>query len=114
MRFFELLAGIAQELLAPLTGTAAKKTLCCDVPMHDLWMHAKGCPNAKAIEDKIRAWRAANPDQPGWKVPNFAHVPPRGDKGGLCPECGFPTGHYGLYTVGEPCSWCGYVEKRKP
>jgi hypothetical protein len=24
---------------------------------------------------------------------------------------GEPTGHYRIHTMGERCSWCGYVEK---
>jgi hypothetical protein len=100
MRFLELLAGLASKLLDPLTGASAKKTLCCGVLMHDLWMHKADCPLFAAAVERVKA-------NGGRDV-----LPAYGDKGGLCPECGFPTGHYGIYTVGERCTWCGYVERR--
>jgi hypothetical protein len=91
VRFLELIAGLAGRLL----DTAPKRTFCCGVPMHDAWVHADHCVQYGA------ASRARRPPYP-YK---------RGDTSGMCPECGYPTGHYGIYTVGEPCPYCGYVEE---
>jgi hypothetical protein len=102
MRFLELLLGISVKLLdrLPLSSVTAKRTLCCNVQMWDVWIHTKDCPNYSAAYARVKA-------NGGRDVP-----PTYGDTRGVCPTCGFPTGHYGIYTVGEPCSWCGYVEKR--
>lgn len=85
MRFLEMLLDVGAKLLDG--SLTAKRTLCCDVLMWDVWMHAETCPN-------YRKMRAAGACQP---------------KAG---DTSFPTGHYGIYTVGKPCSWCGYADKR--
>lgn len=110
MRFFQLLAEAVASAL-DRGETTAKRTLCCNVKMFDVWMHAPDCPNFKAARAKIDAWRAANPGVSLTKMPRSVDVPPKGTRG-MCPHCGYPTGHYGIYTVGEKCSWCGYVERR--
>jgi hypothetical protein len=99
VRFLELIAGLAGRLL----DTAPKRTLCCSVPMHDAWVHSDRCPQyPTAIKHAVDARRNA-------RVPMYPYK--RGDTSGMCPECGYPTGHYGIYTVGEPCPYCGYVEE---
>ena len=103
-------AELLDALFAPLTDAHAKRTLCCNVIMHDLWMHADTCPQYQAKLTKVIAWQEEHPNASVTEVP--FEIPKRGDKGGLCPDCGYPTGHYGIYTVGQPCSWCEYVEKR--
>ena len=95
-----------------LIGANAKKTLCCGVRMHDVWMHAETCPQSIKAREQYRAWREAHPKTPVTDAPNF--VAARGENDSLCPECGYPIGHFGIYTVGEPCSYCGYVERRTP
>ena len=111
MSFFRRMMEAIGEAIDRGEGTA-KKTLCCGVLIHDLWMHTEACPQRQAAEAKFKAWRAKNPDAPITGMPR--EVPVLGDTSGMCPDCGFPTGHYGIYTVGEKCSWCGYVEKRRP
>lgn len=77
----------------------AKRTCCCNVPMFDMWMHAETCPNFQAALAYVRA-------NGGKSRPRRA-----GDTSGMCPTCGYPTGYYGIYTVGKKCEWCGDVEK---
>jgi len=114
VNFFRFLGEVFASALDDGESTA-KRTLCCDALMWDLWMHTKTCPNFNAQLAKLEAWRAANPKVPLEKMPHFTL---RGDKSGVCPRCGFPavrgevTAHFGVYTVGEKCTYCGYVEKR--
>jgi len=117
VNFFRFLGEIFASALDDGESTA-KRTLCCDALMWDLWMHTKTCPNFNARLDKIKAWRAANPNVPLEKMPHSVNVSPRGDKD-MCPRCGFPavvrgevTAHFGVYIVGEKCAYCAYVEKR--
>jgi hypothetical protein len=98
MRFLEMLLGIASRALDSLDGREAKRTLCCDTRMYDVWMHKRNCPNLKAACKRIKA-------NSGRDVP-----PVYGDTEGFCPDCGYPMGHHGIYTVGQPCSHCSYVE----
>lgn len=109
MSFFELLSDALSR-----GESSAPRTLCCNVPMFDMWMHADDCPNANATRDKIKAWRAANPNVPLTQMPRSVDVPPLGSHSSMCPHCGFPTGFFGIYVVGEKCSWCGYLENRIP
>jgi len=107
-----LLEGFS-EGLSDLDGSNAKRTLCCDVKMHDVWMHKPSCPKAAALSEKFVAWKKENPNADLVDMPHF-DLRPRGDKDGNCPECDYPTDHFGIYTVGEACPYCGYVEKRRP
>jgi hypothetical protein len=84
----------------------AKRTLCCNVRMLDLWMHSKDCVFWQATMRKHRDHMKENDG----KVP--AEKFTAGDMSLSCPDCAYPLRHYGLYTVGEPCPHCGYVEKR--
>jgi hypothetical protein len=97
MRSFWAFLNAIADALEPGPGgrSKAKKTLCCGVLMWDIWMHAETCTNC---DDEKRLRR------------NFH--PKYGDTSGLCPECGFPTKHFGIYTVGKRCDWCGYMEGR--
>ncbi len=109
MGFFKRLIEAAFETIKE--GPPPPRTLCCDVEMDDLWMHAKDCPNSNATLDKIKAWRAANPKVSLTEMPHSVDVPPLGSHS-MCPHCGWPTGFFGVYVVGEKCPWCSYVEKR--
>jgi len=95
-----LLSRLLRAVLGPLPEPdelTAARTLCCDVPMYDMWMHAPGCPNMRAVADRLRRGGDARPV--------------RGCIDGNCPHCGFPgTQFFGIYTVGDKCPWCGYVE----
>lgn len=108
--------GVLSDFLADASGANAKRTLCCNVKMWDVWMHDQDkCPQAIAARERYRAWREASPDaDPILEAPNF--VPPQGFPGGMCEECGYPTGlkYPDPYVAGAPCPYCGYVEKRKP
>lgn len=35
----------------------------------------------------------------------------KGDTSEDCPQCGYPTGQYGIYEKGSPCGKCGYIDK---
>jgi hypothetical protein len=97
-----------------LGGQYAKRTLCCGVKMHDVWVHdSRTCPQSIALNGVFAKWREEHPDAKLHEMPQF-DLRPYGDTSGLCPECGFPTNHFGIYTVGKKCSYCGYVEKRFP
>lgn len=108
--------GLLSELFADaleddvlLGGQNAKKTLCCGVRMHDVWIHADTCPQRIASHERYKRWRDANPKAPLSETPSF--VPPKGYRDGLCPHCGYPTDHFGIYTVGEKCAYCGFTQK---
>ena len=96
--FSRLLRAVFGPLSEPDEWTAPR-TLCCGAVMHDMWMHAADCPNLRAVTEKLREHGR------DWK-------PACGSIDADCPHCGFPGGQFfGIYTVGQECPWCGYVEK---
>ena len=112
-KFFEALFGVLDVAADDaFVGNYAKRTICCDIPMWDVWMHAESCTQWQASLAKFKKWREENPKVPITRMPNLT-VPPYGSRSCFCPQCSFPIGHYGIYTVGKPCDYCGYVERRK-
>ena len=107
-----LLSRILTAFAEALTDPPPKRTLCCNVVMFDVWMHDEKCPQLVERMNEMRAWRAANPGASLFDLSHSPWLPKRGDSSTKCPLCGYPTGHYGIYTVGEKCSYCDYVEKR--
>lgn len=112
-----LLSRILTAFAEALTDPPPKRTLCCNVVMFDVWQHDDKCPATVEAMARMCAWQVANPgrrilDMTANERAATWPLPRRGDSSTKCPQCGYPTGHYGMYTVGEKCSYCDYVEKR--
>jgi hypothetical protein len=116
------LGKVVDAIVDALDGGAskAKRTLCCDVKMYDIWAHREDCPKRLAADaffrERVAKWQRENPK----KKFSMADLPQerfiRGDTSGRCDACDYPRGGALMekmpYVVGEECPYCGYIEKR--